>query len=377
MMAAVMAAAVSAAAMGADRPQTEVEKKALDFLAKSQAEDGSWFKQAGPAVTAMVVRALLQGGHKVDEPAVQKALDFIEKSRKSDGGWYNESNAVYNTSIVLSTMGKLPDEARAHYKDQIAGAQKFLKSIQSGAEGANKDDKDKVVDKDHPWFGGWGYSQGTLQKGRRPDLSNSQFAIAGLRDSGVPASDASIQNALVFLTRVQAAEGNPSPWAKGRDDGGFIYSMRWNDKHQFYGESEGADSKDRDGNDVLTTYGSMTYAGLKSLLYADVAKDDPRVKAALRYISANWTLELNPGLNSGQGLYYYYHTYASALAAYGQDEISDVKGVKHDWRKELVDKLASAQKADGSFVNGADRWMESNPVLVTTYVALALQEARR
>ena len=121
----------------------------------------------------------------------------------------------------------------------------------------------------------------------------------------------------------------------------------------------------------------MTYAGLKSLLYADISKDDPRVKAALRWISGNYTLEMNPGLNNAQGLYYYYHTYATALRAYGQDTITDAKGVKHDWRKELEAKLAAVQLPDGSYVNAADRWMESNPVLVTTYVVLSLQEARK
>jgi squalene-hopene/tetraprenyl-beta-curcumene cyclase len=374
--AASAAAPVQAAAR--DRPPTPTEKKALDFLLTKQADDGSWVAQAGPAVTALVLKGLLQAGHTMDEPALQKALAFIDKNHQKDGGWYAQSLATYNTSITLSTMAMLPETTRAKYKDQIAQAQNFLKSIQSGAPTAATDDKGKTVDKDHPWYGGWGYNQGTTVKaGTRPDLSNSQFVIAALRDSGVPASDPSIQNAVVFLSRTQAYEGNPSPWAKGRDDGGFIYSMRWNEKHQYYGESEGPDSKDRDGNDILTAYGSMTYAGLKSLLYADISKDDPRVKAALRWISGNYTLEMNPGLNNAQGLYYYYHTYATALRAYGQDTITDAKGVKHDWRKELEAKLAAVQLPDGSYVNAADRWMESNPVLVTTYVVLSLQEARK
>jgi len=41
-----------------------------------------------------------------------------------------------------------------------------------------------------------------------------------------------------------------------------------------------------------------------------------------------------------------------------------------------IDKLATLQKSDGSWV-GEKRWMEDNPVLVTAYTVLALQEAAK
>lgn len=381
----LLLAAISLAAAPAPKPNPAVasippsptETKALDFLLSQQSPDGSWIAQAGPGPTAMVLRALLQANHPLSEAPLQKALAFIASTRQPDGGYYTNSNATYNTAIVLATLAKLPDAEKQKLAKDIEGTQNFLKSIQSGAELASKDDKGKTVDKDHPWFGGWGYGQGSkLAAGRRPDLSNSHFVIEALRDSGVPATDPSIQNALVFLTHVQASEANTSDWAKGRDDGGFIYSMRWNDKHNFYGESEGPDSKDRNGNDILTAYGSMTYAGLKSLLYADLSKDDPRVKAALKWIGNNYTLEQNPGLNTKEGLFYYYNAMASALHAYGAPTLPDAKGVAHDWRRELLDTLTRAQKPDGSFLNEKDRWMESNPILCTTYATLALQSTR-
>ena len=39
----------------------------------------------------------------------------------------------------------------------------------------------------------------------------------------------------------------------------------------------------------------MTYAGLKSFLYAGVGKDDPRVKAAIGWVRRHYTLSENPG----------------------------------------------------------------------------------
>jgi squalene-hopene/tetraprenyl-beta-curcumene cyclase len=123
----------------------------------------------------------------------------------------------------------------------------------------------------------------------------------------------------------------------------------------------------------------MTYAGLKSMIYAGLSKDDPRVKAAWDWVRKNWTLDENPGmrLNNPQaaqyGLYYYFHTLARALNAYDEPTLTDAQGNRHDWRVELVDKLAGLQKADGSFA-GEKRFMEDNPVLVTSYVAIALAE---
>ena len=65
----------------------------------------------------------------------------------------------------------------------------------------------------------------------------------------------------------------------------------------------------------------MTYQGLKSLLYAQVGRDDERVVKAFEWISKNFTVRENPGMASRsdpdagqQGLFYYYHTFAKALA---------------------------------------------------------------
>jgi squalene-hopene/tetraprenyl-beta-curcumene cyclase len=43
-----------------------------------------------------------------------------------------------------------------------------------------------------------------------------------------------------------------------------------------------------------------------------------------------------------------------------------------NWRDELTKKLLSLQKPDGSWSNETGRWMEKDPVLVTSYVVLAL-----
>jgi squalene-hopene/tetraprenyl-beta-curcumene cyclase len=124
----------------------------------------------------------------------------------------------------------------------------------------------------------------------------------------------------------------------------------------------------------------MTYTGFKSLLYAGVDRKDPRVQAAFRWIQKHWRLDANPNMPQAQsqaGLFYYYHVFAKALAAWGEPVIIDARGARHNWRHELIDQLASLARPDGSWVNAADRWQESSPVLTTIYSLLALEEAVR
>ncbi len=160
------------------------------------------------------------------------------------------------------------------------------------------------------------------------------------------------------------------------DDGGFFYSPVGD------GDSEAGMVTTPDGNKHPRSYGTMTYAGLKSMIYAGVSKDDPRVKAAVGWIQKHWSLDENPGMGEADpshaqhGLYYYFYVFGHALHAYGHPVIADTQGVRHDWRVELIKKTAALQRPDGSWV-GERRWMESNPVLVTAYTVLALEEAQK
>lgn len=125
--------------------------------------------------------------------------------------------------------------------------------------------------------------------------------------------------------------------------------------------------------DYAHAYGSMTYAGMQSLIYANMGKDDPRVKAALDWLSNNYSVDENPGVGI-QGLYYYYQSMAKALSAAGIDFLKLKGGDEVDWRDNLATKLVSIQKPDGSWVNTNNRWWEADPVLVTAYTVLALEQ---
>ena len=120
----------------------------------------------------------------------------------------------------------------------------------------------------------------------------------------------------------------------------------------------------------------MTYSGLKSFLYAGVKKDDPRVVAAVDWCRRHYTLEENPGMGKS-GLFYYYHTFAKAMEAYGEDPFVDAKGVKHAWRVELFQALQKQQLANGSWRNMGERTFgEDNADLSTAFALLSLSYCR-
>jgi squalene-hopene/tetraprenyl-beta-curcumene cyclase len=112
------------------------------------------------------------------------------------------------------------------------------------------------------------------------------------------------------------------------------------------------------------------------MIYAGLTPDDLRVKAAISYIKNHYTLDENPGQGQ-RGLYYYYHTFARAMALLGQPTLVDGQGKEHDWRADLVAALAKRQEANGGWVNRDDRFMEGDPNIVTSFAMLALAAARR
>jgi len=114
------------------------------------------------------------------------------------------------------------------------------------------------------------------------------------------------------------------------------------------------------------SYGTVTAAGLLSLLFAGADKKDPRVQAAYKWLTTNYTLDSNPGTNTKGGLFYYYQALSKVTSAYGDKEFVDGRGQRHNWRNELADRLILLQNPDGSWINkDSGLWWEDKPELAT------------
>lgn len=341
----------------------------LEFLKTQQKTDGSWQNPQEPiGVTAIVLKAFVQQPpYSSKTPLVARGYEKLLSYQLDSGGIYKNSLACYNTAIAISALSAANDPS---FKPAINKAVTYLKNLQwvgdmTTPEG-NRFDKS--------WYGGWGYGGGKTS-GSRPDLSNTQMALDALHDAGIPKTDPAYEAAIAFVSSLQNRKAsNSSAWAT--DDGGFIYSPGPTGQ----GESPSGSYTTADGQKHFNSYGSMTYAGLKSFIYAGLTKQDPRVQAAFAWISGHFTLDENPGMaalgpdNAKFGLFYYYMTLSRALSAYNAPRITDEHAKLHDWRLELIDQLAQQQHPDGSW-SGEKRWMENNPVLVTAYSILSLEEA--
>ena len=361
----------------------ESTRRGLAWLARNQSRNGGWMEgevvvptdqppreaAAAVAVTGLGLKAFAQAPELTEGPGPrEQAFRFVRRALESHGfdGLAAAGLGNYVASSIamgLAANGSITDPGDA---GTLGDAVLFLQN--------NQWDETEGVSARQDWFGGAGYGN----RGR-PDLSNTQMMLDALYDAGVSPDEPVVQKALVFLSRTQNLKAtNPAAWAQaGSDDGGFVYTPA-NDGESFgsaaAGEGRYGETMPAGVARSLRSYGSMTYAGFKSLLFAGLGPEDPRVAAALGWIRDHWTLAENPGVGQ-QGVFYYLHAMARALRASGLDEIVDADGTKHDWRKEMITELARRQRPDGRWFNDADRWEESRPELATIYACLALEEA--
>lgn len=351
--------------------------RGLAALASMQSKEGAFFvdREVAPtdmeprkrassiAVTALALKAFEQAPSAASHEARAKAramvlsslLDPAERTRIEQGGVGN-----YVMSAVASGLAAAGDA------DAQAGVETALAWVRS-----NQWDQGEGIDPREDWFGGAGYGNG-----KRPDLSNTQMMVDAMHDAGVSPDDPAMQRALAFVARAQNRKAsNGAAWAQsGANDGGFVYSPA-NGGESFASDAAG---EGRYGEKLATkslrSYGSMTYAGFKSMLYAGLSKEDPRVQDALAWIGAHFTFEENPGLGQ-QGYFYYIHAMSRALHASGLERIVDSTGTERDWRAELVEALVRRQSEAGTWRNSHERWEESREDLATIYAVLALEEA--
>jgi squalene-hopene/tetraprenyl-beta-curcumene cyclase len=329
--------------------------KAIAFFTTDQAADGSYAAKSGPGVTALVATGLMRHGRTPNDPMVAKSLKYLEGFVQPDGAVSLKSSSYrnYETSLAVVCFAEANRDGR--YAKLITNAEAFLKK--------NQWTESQGQEPSSPTYGGAGYG-----KHKRPDLSNTQFLLEALKAAGAGPDDEAVKKALIFVSRCQnlESEHNTLPFAAKNPDGGFIYTAA----------AGGVSVAGTTTSGGLRSYGSMTYAGLKSMIYAGVGPDDPRVKAAVNWVRQHYDLTSNPGMGAA-GLYYYYHTLAKAFAAAGVKDFTDAAGAKHDWRAELTAELIKRQRPDGSWVNQSDRWMEGEPSLVTGYALLTLSYCKK
>ncbi len=343
---------------------TDAITRGSRFLQSKQLDDGSWISH--PAVTGLCVIAIhdtdSQNAARVKQ-AVNNGLDYILQSVQPDGSIWTENAHAYPNYTTAISLVALSTVNRPGDLDAIRSARRYLMDSQ-------------FQDRNSIDYGGIGYS-----KTGRADLTNLTWTAEALYhtdyldqetqgDSAVAAQQVRDlwEKVQVFITNCQnLPEMNKQDWVSKRDDdyGGFVYRPT---------ESKSGSLTDASGKVSLLSSGSVTYAGLMSMIYAKMDKDDYRVKGAMSYIRNHYTLEENPGMGV-QGLYYYLNIMTKAFNAYSEDVIVDAGGTPHKWRSEVTEKFLSMQQPDGHWINENGRYMESVPELVTAHSVTAMKIA--
>jgi squalene-hopene/tetraprenyl-beta-curcumene cyclase len=343
------------------RERKNVMLKGGDWLQGEQRENGAFGQfQADIGITALAVKALYRLDALRYRNSIEKAVKLIlskqAKEGKNKGAFVGADGKFLNYRTCVSMM-LLYELDKEKYRDEILAAQHFIKGLQFLDASQKRD------------YGAIGYGSKI-----RGDLSNTQFALEALAKTGVNPSDPVFKRAKLYLSRLQN-------YRDGSDlsgfDGGFSYGI------SEAGSGKSPAWKDEEGNLHHASYGSMTYAGLKSMIYARMERRHPQVQAAFNWIRQHYTLEENPGLaplaepaKAQQGLYYYNHTFAKALNLLGIDKIRCSDGKEVSWREDLIEALAKRQDPEGFWRNEHSRWWEADRQLVTAYALLALSEVR-
>lgn len=334
------------------------------WLKDQQHKDGYWGDPGLPAVTALVLTAAVRDPSldlsKPFPEHIAKGYDWLLKQQKQDGGIYNRGLGVYNTATSLTA---LMAAQRDVYHPAAVRARKYLIGEQW--------DIDKPKETDNSNDGGIGYGSSNDHS----DMSNTYLAIEALALSKKLVEDGKFGEqpelnwdaAITFLSRCQnLPETNDQDWASDdeKNKGGFIYNPE---------SSKAGTDELADGRVALRSYGSISYAGLMSMIYAELDPSDPRVVAVKEWLGKNYTVKENPHMGA-QGLYYYYQAMSKALSVAGMDKLPLEDGSMADWRSDLSSKLLSLQRENGSWVNDNARWMESDAQLVTAYTTMALAQ---
>jgi squalene-hopene/tetraprenyl-beta-curcumene cyclase len=317
--------------------------KGLHFLREQQSkEDGSYGQHVG--LTAMILSAFAGSYRRYKEddgPFISKASQWLVAQAKADGSITGDSTPGYNTSLSIIALYQLDPKK---YAKEIKGGQNWLVGSQS--------DEDHQYTKKDKYYGGIGYGND-----ERPDLSNLQYALDALKKTEFDPKSDVWEKAALFVKRSQNFTEDQSndelerKWAS--NDGGFIYEP---------GSSMAGGT---------VSYGSMTFAGLKSLIFAqNLSKEDARVKAAMNWIAQNYDFNSHPGMGN-TAYFYYLQTAASALEAYKEPLIAG-GGKDRNWSADLLNKLINLQKADGSWVNDNKKYWEGNPLLVTARAIITI-----
>lgn len=282
------------------RDVREIYDRGLQYLVKSQAEDGRWKDggQQGPGVTGLGLMVFLASGEDPNfglySVPVRRALRSIIGLQNAGTGIIGDS--MYDHGFAMLALA----EAYGAVDDRNLwnGSEPSRRSIGQALEMAVRG---AITAQKHNSMGGWRYSPSSTDA----DTSVSGAVLVGLlaaRNAGIEVPDQVVDRAINYYVKSTSSGGHVA-YSGGM--GGFDESV------------------------ARTSIAALVYAIARR-------KDLPQHKATVHYLVAH--LE-GPAMDA----YGEYARYYEAQALFQGDVESWEK-----WNKLLVRQLKTAQQADGS-----------------------------
>ena len=110
-------------------------RRALDYLARTQLSDGSWYGRWGVAYiygTCFALRGLRAMGEDDHEPWIQRANEWLRSIQNPDGGW-GESCASYDNDLYTPAEST-PSQTAWALMGLMAGGDTYSSSVRQGIE---------------------------------------------------------------------------------------------------------------------------------------------------------------------------------------------------------------------------------------------------
>ena len=300
------------------RDVRELYDKGLQYLAKTQTQNGSWTGgQQGPGVTGLVLMVFLASGEDPNfglySTNVRRAVRNIIGNQDGNTGYFGDS--MYHHGFAMLALAEAYGALDDRY---VWPSEKKPRSIGAALELAVRA---AITSQRRNRFGAWRYSPATTDA----DTSVSGAVLVGLlaaRNAGIEVPDESINKAISYYTSMTSASGQVA-YSGGM--GGF-------------GES-------------------LARSSIASLVYSLARRKDlPQFKATIGYLVDNLQSIGGSGIGGRE-----YQLYYQAQALFQ----GDVEAWKK-WNKLLVGQLKAAQQPDGSIPG------QMGPALGTSFSLLAL-----
>jgi hypothetical protein len=282
------------------RDVRELYEKGLQYLAKTQTENGEWTGgQQGPGVTGMGLMVFLASGEDPNfglySNNVRRAVRSIISHQNASTGYFG--NSMYHHGFAMLALA----EAYGAVDDRhLWPGGKQPRSIGAALELAVRA---AITSQKRNRFGAWRYSPASPDA----DTSVSGAVLVGLlaaRNAGIEVPDEAINKAIAYYTSMTSSSGHVA-YAGGL--GGFDESM------------------------ARISIATLVYSLARR-------KDLPQFKATLAYLVSH----VESGGQSGAGGIEYQRYYQAQALFQGDGD------AWKKWNKLLVQQLKATQQADGS-----------------------------